>query len=214
MVDKINIDLDEAFLKKFFGLTDRELEEGQEITLAILRRQLDEIESILKETHAGAPAKAPVAAAVKSEVLSDAPKESIMSDDEGEDEFNSPQKNILIIDDLGVITYQLSVIFKQSGFDVVTSKEIYDAIEKFKKHSFDLVIMDLFIPTEREGLILLEELKKVAASRRKPTKIGVMSASPKKEHKQLCKMKGAEFYIEKVDEWQKELFRVITELNP
>lgn len=221
MADKVNIDLDEAFLKKFFALTDKVIEDGQEITLSILRRQLDEIETILKEAQGAAgAAKGPsvpssFSSSSSSEILPDsAPSGSSLSSDDDEDEFNLPQKNILIIDDLGVITYQLSVIFKQSGFDVVTSKEIYDAIEKFKKQSFDLVIMDLFIPTEREGLILLEELKKVAASRRKPTKIGVMSASPKKEHKQLCKMKGAEFYIEKVDEWQKELFRVITEIKP
>jgi len=212
MADKINIDLDEAFLKKFFGLTDKEFTGNQEITLSILRRQLDEVEAILNEikTQGDTKGKNVSSGTSHSEILPDEPVvDSSGSDDE--DEFNLPQKNILIIDDLGVITYQLSVIFKQSGFEVVTSKEIYDAIEKFKKQNFDLVIMDLFIPTEREGLILLEELKKVAASRRKPTKIGVMSASPKKEHKQLCKMKGAEFYIEKVDEWQKELFKAITE---
>jgi len=93
------------------------------------------------------------------------------------------------------------------------SKEIYDAIEKFKKQKFDLVIMDLFIPTEREGFILLEELKKVAINKQIPVKIGIMSASGKKEHKQLCKMKGAEFYVEKLDDWQKELMKVVRELK-
>lgn len=72
--------------------------------------------------------------------------------------------------------------------------------------------MDLFIPTEREGFILLEELKKIALSKQKPAKIGVMSASSKKEYKQLCKVKGAEFYIEKVDTWQKELLNVTKNL--
>ncbi len=115
----------------------------------------------------------------------------------------------MIIDDLGVITYQLGVLFKKLNFDVIDSREIYDAIEKFKKQDFDMVIMDLFIPTEREGFILLEELKKTSSSKRKPAKIGVMSASAKKEHKQLCKMKGAEFYIEKVDDWQKELIGLV-----
>ncbi|MDD3436001.1 MAG: response regulator [Candidatus Gastranaerophilales bacterium] len=210
MVDKLNTELDEAFLKKFFGLTERVIPEDQEITPAMLRRQLDEIETTLNEAKLEAKEKAAVAASV-NEQLSRQPAgpPPMFGDNPDEDVFNLPKKTILIIDDLGVITYQLSVLFKQYNFDVITSKEIYDAIEKFKKQSFDIVVMDLYIPTEREGFILLEELKKIALSKQKVIKIGVMSASAKKEHKQLCKMKGAEFYLEKIDDWQKELFKLI-----
>lgn len=202
MADKVNVELDDFFLKKFFSLTDKTPPEG-EINLAILQKQLDESERLLNSLKKLAPA-APKPASAENDMLEDT---------FGDNSFNLPQKSILIIDDLGVITYQLSVLFKQNGFDVTTSKEIYDAIDKFKKQSFELVIMDLFIPTEREGFLLLEELKKIAITRSKPTRIGVMSASPKKEHKQLCKVKGAEFYIEKIDEWQKDLFRVISDLK-
>lgn len=211
MVDKVNIDLDEPFLKKFFGITDRVIPEGQEITLLMLRRQLDEIESILAEAKLEAQDKSTPAVSTSRHPMP--PSSSFDDSFEDADGFNIPKKNILIIDDLGVITYQLSVLFKQSNYDVVTSKEIYDAIEKFKKQGFDLVVMDLFIPTEREGFILLEELKKIAVNKQKPTKIGVMSASSRREHKQLCKMKGAEFYVEKIDDWQKELFKVIRDLR-
>lgn len=208
MVDNVNIELDGTFLKKFFALTDRVIPEGQEITMAMLRKQLDEIESSLSEAKIAAKEKA-AAPPPPAKGPSPQPAHSFNDGFSSGDGFNLPKKNILIIDDLGVITYQLGVLFQQNNYEVTTSKEIYDAIEKFKKQAFDLVIMDLFIPTEREGFILLEELKKVAISKQKPTKIGVMSASAKKEHKQLCKMKGAEFYVEKIDDWQKELFGVI-----
>lgn len=207
MVDKVNVDLDEPFLKKFFGMTERVIPEGQEITLAMLRKQLDEIDSTLAEAKRAAKEKS---SAPASPAKQPGPAMASAYEPAGSDDgFNLPKKSILIIDDLGVITYQLSVLFKQYKYEVDTSKEIYDAIEKFKKESFDLVLMDLFIPTEREGFILLEELKKISLSKQKPTKIGVMSASAKKEHKQLCKMKGAEFYIEKIDDWQKELFNIV-----
>jgi hypothetical protein len=35
-------------------------------------------------------------------------------------------------------------------------------VNKFKRRKYAYVIMDLFIPTEREGFILLTELKKMA----------------------------------------------------
>lgn len=207
----MNIELDEHFLKKFFAITEKIIPDGQEITMAMLRRQLDEIEQTITDIKAAAQEKANEKPAYKPQNTQ--PHLSSSFGDDFEDEFNLPKKNILVIDDLGVITYQLSVLFKQLNFDVVTSKEIYDAIEKFKKQSFDLVVMDLFIPTEREGFILLEELKKIASNKQISVRIGIMSASAKKEHKQMCKMKGAEFYVEKIDDWQKELFRVIKDLK-
>lgn len=221
-MDNINLDLDEEFLKKFFGLTDKVITDSQEVTLLALKNQLKDIESAfndsknmieeLKEEVSKAKS-APTPTPARPEILVDEPVKHVQSLQNEEVVFNLPSKTILVIDDLGVITYQLSVLFKQAGFEVTTSKEIYDAIEKFKKQNFNLVIMDLFIPTEREGFLLLEELKKIAANKQKNVKIGIMSASPKKEHKQLCKIKGAEFYIEKVDDWQKELFQVIKELR-
>lgn len=210
MVDKVTLELDEAFLKKYFGLTEKVIPDGQEITLAMLRTQLDDIEKTVKEALAAAKEKGAAPPPPKPTPM---PASKFGDEEQEEDTFNLPKKTILIIDDLGVITYQLSVLFQQYNYEVVTSREIYDAIEKFKKQSFDMVIMDLFIPTEREGFILLEELKKIASSKQKPTQIGVMSASSKKEHKQLCKMKGAEFYVEKIDDWQKELFTVIKGLK-
>lgn len=219
MVDKTSLELDGQFLTSFFGITDKIIPDDQEITMLMMRKQLEEITeeiSSLKEQLNEAKAYS-----VSGRPTSPNPPNSPVSqsspsngfDDDKPSKHTSPFKNVLVIDDLGVITYQLDVLFKQLGYDVVTSKEIYDAIEKFKKRDFDLVVMDLFIPTEREGFILLEELKKTANSRRKPVKIGVMSASMRKEHKQLCKMKGAEFYVEKTDEWQKTLFSVINELK-
>lgn len=204
MVDTVNMDLDGPFLEKFFGLTDRMIPEGQEITMAMLRNQLDEISDMLAESKATVEEKK--TQAPQSQQAPNITPGHFDDSFASNDGFNLPQKQILIIDDLGVITYQLGILFKQHNFGVITSKEIYDAIDKFKKQNFDMVIMDLYIPTEREGFILLEELKKISATKQKKTKIGVMSASAKKEHKQLCKMKGAEFYIEKIDDWQKEIF--------
>lgn len=130
-----------------------------------------------------------------------------------DDDGKLAKGRVLIIDDLGVVTYQLSVLFKHAGYLPVTSKEIYEAVDKFKRQSYDYVIMDLFIPTEREGFILLEELKKIAASRNDSTVIGVMSASSRKDHKQICQKHGAAFYIEKVDDWQRELFKLIMQYS-
>ena len=115
------------------------------------------------------------------------------------------QSSVLIIDDLGVITYQLNQLFAKNGFQTKISQEIFDAMEKFKNFQFDWVIMDLFIPTEREGLMLLNELKKLISVENRNTKVAIISASNKKEHKKICLERGADFFIEKALGWQKIL---------
>jgi len=114
-------------------------------------------------------------------------------------------RTVLIIDDLGVIVYQLELMFKKMGFEVTTTNRVNDCIVQFKKKDFGYVIMDLFLPTEKEGFLLLDELKKLVLLCKLDTKIVVMTASSKSDYKVNCKNRGADYYIEKTQGWQNEL---------
>lgn len=204
MVDKVTVELDESFLKKFFSITDKLVPETGEIDLPALKRQLLSIENEvkkLKETLDMDPKK-PFSNAGKKKELEKAKARPSA----GEDGLKG---RVLIIDDLGVITYQLSTMLKRSGFECVTSNDIVGAIELYKKNHYDFVLMDLFIPTQREGFILLDELKKISAGKPYKTVIGVMSASNKKEYKLACSQKGSDFYMEKTDAWQGEICKLV-----
>lgn len=230
MTDKLNIDLDDSFLKKFFGLTDQLVPDMEDITLPILKRQLLNVEGFindLKDALQMDPRK-PMAKAQRvrellggdAETSSDSrsSRSSISSSSSSTSKSSSkkhaqvevgPKGRILIIDDLGVITYQLSTMLKRLNFDCVTSNDIVGAIELFKKSHYDFVLMDLFIPTQREGFILLDELKKMSANKPYKTVIGIMSASNKKEYKMACSQKGSDFYVEKTESWQDDVCRLI-----
>jgi len=204
MTDKINVELDESFLKRFFGLTDELLPNVADITLPVLKRQVMNIEeemNKLKETLQMDPKK-PIAKSNKIKEIVESQKRAVSEDD-------SVKGRVLIIDDLGVITYQLSNMLRRLDFECVTSNEIVSAIDLFKKNHYDFVLMDLFIPTQREGFILLDELRKISADKPYKTVIGVMSASNKKEYKIACSQKGSDFYIEKTDCWQDDLCKLI-----
>ena len=125
--------------------------------------------------------------------------------DESENINSENRFAVLIVDDLGVIVHQLSIAFQKMNMWVVSAKEIFDALDKFKKQHFDLVIMDLFIPTDREGFMLLSEIKKVMNMRDKDTKIVVITASSKKEYRKLCLSRGADYFFEKTTGWQSVL---------
>lgn len=188
---KRTIEVDDEFLEQLYGLVGKIPPGAKGINVDLLKdlildikRKMDRIKTETIE-----------------EMSSPRKKTSIANYDDEE----VPAKSVLIVDDLGVITYQLGVMFRNLGYEAIIAKEIYDAITKYKKQHFDLVIMDLFIPTDREGFILLDELVKLTKMNDVNTVIGVMTASSKKEHRQLCMKKGADFYIEKVEDWQNEL---------
>ena len=183
MSNKYTYELDEEFLKDFFLLGECTIEDYGKITSDSFVLALKRIKT-----------------------LCNFEKKDISQYSKIEDEQNLDK--VLLIDDLGVITYQLEVLFKRIGFSPIVSKEIYDAIDKFKKNKIKIVIMDLFIPTEREGFILLDELVKIIKYNNLNTKIGIITASNKKEYKTTCLNKGANFYMEKTDNWQKTLMEL------
>ncbi|MBS4759670.1 MAG: response regulator [Clostridium sp.] len=194
---KRTIEVDTEFLESLYGLVDKIPPGEKNINLDLLKDLILDIKRKMERIKTEAVVATSGSSHAKIQTKSEA-QNDILDD-------QLPEKNILIVDDLGVITYQLGVMFRNLGYEVTIAKEIYDAITKYKKFHFNLVIMDLFIPTDREGFILLDELVKLAKMNESNTVIGVMTASSKREHRQLCMKKGADFYIEKVEDWQKEL---------
>ena len=184
--NKRTIEIDDDFLDQLYGLVGKIPPGAKNINVDLLKDLILDIKRKMDQ--------------IKTETIESmtSPKKSRTVTDSIDDENEENKKSVLIVDDLGVITYQLSVMFRNMGYEPVIAKEIYDAITKYKKQTFDIVIIDLFIPTDREGFLLLDELVKLTKRDEKNTIIGVMTASSKKEHRQLCMKKGADFYIEKI----------------
>ena len=184
------VELDNEFLELFYNITNSKV--PKDVQLVDLKKQLIEIVDTLKDLNRNS--KKPII----SKALGN-----------GEPEEDSKGPAILIVDDLGVITYQLKVLLSQFDYDIDCSQEIYDAVNKFKKRKYEYVVMDLFIPTEREGFILLTELRKMASQLGLKTVIGVITASPRKEIEQQCKARGADFFLEKNNDWQNSLCKIM-----
>ena len=197
---KRTIEVDDEFLEQLYGLVGKIPPGAKGINVDLLKDLILDIKRKMDR--------------IKTETIeemSSPKKKSNIAENYGDEEETG--KPVLIVDDLGVITYQLGVMFRNMGYEPIIAKEIYDAITKYKKQHFPLIIMDLFIPTDREGFILLDELVKLSKINGNNTTIGVMTASSKKEHRQLCMKKGADFYIEKVDDWQNSLLEYCEKNN-
>jgi len=70
------------------------------------------------------------------------------------------EKKILIVDDEEIIRITFSRFLKKEGYNVETAESVDDALSKFTKSFFDLVITDL-VMENRNGIELLKEIKKI-----------------------------------------------------
>lgn len=196
MSEKVNIEVDTFFLEDFFQLGDMQVPAIVDIdnlnqVLKIVKNKLDtaaSLKNIAPAPSSGFSGTNPSSGAAKAPAV--IPKNP---------------KSVLVVDDLGIVTVQLESVLKKLGFQVTISKELFDAIEKYKAQDFGYAVVDLFIPTEREGFILIDEIKKLSLLCKLNTKIIVMSASTKKEHKEKCLNRGADSFVEKSPGWQNRI---------
>lgn len=117
--------------------------------------------------------------------------------------------NILVVDDIGIVTYQLKLLLRNLGYNVHVAKDIFGALNTFIKNKYDYIIMDLFVSTEQEGYTLLNETKKLITKNNLNTKIVVITASNKTENKVKCLNGGADMFIKKDTGWQDRLVEMI-----
>lgn len=201
--DKLNIELDKSFVEDL--LKSAKLKVPSEITSKDIVNAVKIIKSLANVSPeapapvgtvaAPEPATVPVAAAL-SIPLQNTPQQEAPA--------NRP-KSVLVVDDLGIVIHQLSLILRKASFEVVTSQEVSDAIEKYKSKDFGYAVLDLYLPTDREGIYLLERIKKLSLLCKLNTKIIVMSAVTRQSYKDLAKAHGADLFIEKAQGWQKKL---------
>ncbi len=128
---------------------------------------------------------------------------------ESENQKDGASNNILVIDDIGVVTYQIRITLENLGYSVQVAKDIFNGLNAFVHSSFKYVVMDLFVSTEQEGYTLLNETKKIIAQNNLDTKIIVITASNKAENKVRCLNGGADYFLKKDVGWQDKLIELI-----
>lgn len=77
------------------------------------------------------------------------------------------RKNILIIDDDGIITKTLCDLLNKAGFYTDASQNGFDAIDKTEEAVFDLIIADIKMP-ELDGIQTVKRMREVSKTQNKP----------------------------------------------
>jgi len=107
-------------------------------------------------------------------------------------EKESQRLSILIVDDEEDILNILKLILTKEGYQVDTALDGKQALQLFRKKSYDIVLTDLRMP-EMDGMELLERIKEI----RPETEVLIMTAYASVDSAVLAMKKGAADYIVK-----------------
>ncbi|MEW5820156.1 MAG: response regulator [Cyanobacteriota bacterium] len=126
--------------------------------------------------------------------------------DHQEKEYSS----ILVVDDLGLVVYQLSLLLTKSGYNVMLARSAPEAFSIFEERGpFDYVLMDLFMPNKEDGIDLLKKLKLSISGKETNTKVVVMSATKDLEAIEEVIGLGADSFLEKGQNWKSDLIETL-----
>lgn len=76
-------------------------------------------------------------------------------------------KNILVVDDDGIVTKSLCSLLNTAGYSADASEDGFDAIEKIKDTHIDLIIIDIRMP-QIDGVQTVKKIKELLKSKHKP----------------------------------------------
>lgn len=185
--DTIHFEASQSLIKELYGLVN--LEAPGEITN----------ESLIK-----------LIKAIKTKL---SPNMLPPSTEELESTEESTSKSILVVDDLGLVVYQLSLLLTKSGYNVLLARSTPEALAIYEeKGPFDYVLTDLFMPNKEDGVELLTKIKSMAEEKNLNTKVIVMSATKDLEAIEEVISLGADSFLEKGQNWKIDLIETLENL--
>lgn len=112
-------------------------------------------------------------------------------------------KNILVIDDEGLITKTLKRLLTKEGFNAVLTSSGQEAVQEMTKADFDLVVCDIRMP-EIDGIETIQKIRKVQEQKgRKPApEIIITGYADEQKYKDAVQLKVAEYIFKPFDTQQ------------
>lgn len=121
------------------------------------------------------------------------------------------QTKVLITDDLELSLYQLTKLFNKIGINPLIARNIDEANDLLKKHTFDYIITDIYLPDCDDGFKLIKSLINYKNKQNKNLKIVAISGSHDKQIIAKALELGADKFIVKSKDWHSDILNFLGE---
>jgi DNA-binding NarL/FixJ family response regulator len=123
--------------------------------------------------------------------------------------FNSENKNVLIVDDLELSLYKLNQLMKKVGLRSFVARNVEEAKAEIIRHHFHFLLIDLFLPDSQDGISLIKDVIAMKNSGKQDYKIIVISASDDKDIIDNCYKLGVDGFVTKTDSWHTDILKYL-----
>ena len=121
------------------------------------------------------------------------------------------QTKVLIADDLELSLYQLTKLFNKIGINPLVARNINEANDLLKKHTFDYIFADIYLPDAEDGFKLIRNLVNYKNKQNKKLKIVAISGSHDKQIIAKALELGADKFIVKSKDWHNDILNFLGE---
>ncbi|MFA5361875.1 MAG: response regulator [Candidatus Omnitrophota bacterium] len=109
-------------------------------------------------------------------------------------------RNILIIDDEGLVTKSLHKMLAKEGYTAVIAACGKDAIAEYKKSEFDLIVCDVRMPG-MDGIETIEEIRRLrdGLGRKNIPEVLITGYADEEKYKNALKLRVADYLFKPFD---------------
>jgi two-component system, NtrC family, nitrogen regulation response regulator NtrX len=109
-------------------------------------------------------------------------------------------KNILVIDDEGLVTKTLKKLLSKAGYNPIITESGREALEKAKTEDFDLVVSDIRMP-DIDGIETIQKLRQIQTEKGKKCcpEILITGYADEEKYKSAVQLKVAEYLFKPFD---------------
>lgn len=120
-------------------------------------------------------------------------------------------KNILLVGQLGMILHQIKHLLTPLCAEISLARSLETAVVAYQQEQPTLVIIDLLMPTPREGVALLQAIRQLARQATLPAEpeIIILGSSTKDiELTKTLQTQGANHILDRQDGWQQAVLKI------
>jgi CheY-like chemotaxis protein len=123
------------------------------------------------------------------------------------------EDSVLVVDDLVMVTYQLSMLLSKMGYKVTLARSAPEAISLLKRNQYKYILMDFYMPEKEDGMLLLNSINTKITQEKSDTKVIIMSGMADAKSVEYCLNNGAHSFVEKNEDWKKEITACLTKFQ-
>jgi CheY-like chemotaxis protein len=121
-------------------------------------------------------------------------------------------QSALIIGPLGLILHQVKHLLTPHCPQIAMAKNMEEALIGYQQNQPSLIVLDVLMPTSREGLGLIQAIRQLAQKSNQPPPQVIILSTLNQEDQLLenCQKQGLKHVLDRQDGWQQNILDILS----